>query len=154
MAKKKNLGATAEFRIRRKKKNGLKLWQKFIIGLCGTVLSLIVIAVIVLGGAIWYFQNHDVTSSIDEGDTESELLLPPPDVSDDNDELDNDVPSYKRKEDTYTFLILGSDRAKWLTDVIMIATYDTVNQKFAIMQIPRDTYVMVNSKLLTDEDGT
>ena len=153
MAKKKNLGATAEFRIRRKKKNGLKLWQKFIIGLCGTVLSLIVIAVIVLGGAIWYFQNHDVTSSIDEGDTESELLLPPPDVSDDNDELDNDVPSYKRKEDTYTFLILGSDRAKWLTDVIMIATYDTVNQKFAIMQIPRDTYVMVNSKLLTDEDG-
>ena len=153
MARNKDLGATAEFKIKRQNKTGLKLWQKIIIGISATILTLVVIAILALGITLWYWQNHDVGDTIDEGDTESELLLPPPDVDSETDETDDDVPSYTRKKETYTFLILGSDRAKWLTDVIMIATYDTVNQKFALMQIPRDTYVMVSSKLYLDDDG-
>ena len=46
-----------------------------------------------------------------------------------------------RHEDTFTFLLLGVDKAAENTDTIMVATYDTVNQALSVMSIPRDTMV-------------
>lgn len=154
MAKKKDLSATAEFKMKRQKQKKLKLWHKIIIGISIAVLSMIVIVILVAGITYLVFNNSDIEDSIDSDITENELLAPPPE----SDELVNTddetgISEYVRKDKTYTFLIIGCDRAKWLTDVMMVATYDTVNQKFAIMQIPRDTYVMVNNNLIVDEEG-
>ncbi len=46
-----------------------------------------------------------------------------------------------RNEGSYTFLLLGVDKAAENTDTIMVATYDTVNQALSVMSIPRDTMV-------------
>ncbi len=147
MARKKNLGETAEFKIKRQKQKKMRLWQKILLGFSVTVVSLIVVAVVVIAGFWCYFQSINPSDRLgDETVNELEFI---PSTSDNV----SDATNYKRKERTYSFLIVGCDRAQWLTDVLMIATYDAKNQKFAVMQIPRDTYVMVNSKLLLDEDG-
>jgi len=57
------------------------------------------------------------------------------------------------KDDVYTFLATGCDKGENLTDVIMIISYDLENQKAAIMSIPRDTYVKVNSSIILDSKG-
>lgn len=54
---------------------------------------------------------------------------------------------------TYTFLATGCDKSESLTDVIMVASYNMSEKKVAIMSIPRDTYVKVNSKLILDDSG-
>ena len=69
------------------------------------------------------------------------------------DEQENSSNGLKLKNKTYNFLVLGCDRAGWLTDVIMIATYDIPGKDLSIMQVPRDTYVFVNDTLSFDDDG-
>ena len=159
MAKRNNLSDTNEFRIKRRKQKKMKIWQKILLGLGSTVLTLIIIVVVILAGAVLYLQN--AKPDVDTDETVNELLLP--NIPADNVSLfpgdgvtsssSGMHSSYERKEKTYTFLVLGSDRAQWLTDVMMIATYDVANGSLAIMQIPRDTYVMVNSNLILDEHG-
>lgn len=51
------------------------------------------------------------------------------------------VDPYARKKGFYTFLIAGTDNISNSTDVLMLASLDTVNNKVSIIQIPRDTYV-------------
>ena len=47
-----------------------------------------------------------------------------------------------RKQDFYTFLLVGRDVAGGgLTDTIMLVAYDVPNQALSIMSIPRDTMV-------------
>ena len=46
-----------------------------------------------------------------------------------------------RKEGFYNFLVVGRDKAGLNTDVIMVASFDMANNKAAIVQIPRDTYI-------------
>ncbi|MBQ5972695.1 MAG: LCP family protein [Oscillospiraceae bacterium] len=62
----------------------------------------------------------------------------------------HDVPTppteLARREGVYTFLLVGLDQSKALTDVIMIATYDTVGQTINVMSIPRDTYSKANNR--------
>lgn len=49
-----------------------------------------------------------------------------------------------RKEDYYTFLIVGRDTGGGgLTDTILLAAYDIPNQKLNVMSIPRDTMVNI-----------
>lgn len=48
---------------------------------------------------------------------------------------------YERKEGFYTFLIAGIDAFSNNTDVLMLASLDTENQKIEVVQIPRDTYI-------------
>lgn len=49
-----------------------------------------------------------------------------------------------RKEDFYTFLVIGRDTGGGgNTDTILLAAYDIPNQKLNIMSIPRDTMVNV-----------
>lgn len=84
-----------------------------------------------------------------------------PDIDDDNIinniEVDNalvdDTNTNSLAKDRYSFLATGCDVSGALTDVIMVITYDVKNQKASIMSIPRDTYVEVNSELITEENG-
>ena len=53
--------------------------------------------------------------------------------------------SSDRKEDFYTFLVVGRDTyGGGNTDTIMLASYDIPNQKLSVMSIPRDTLVNVS----------
>lgn len=53
--------------------------------------------------------------------------------------------SSDRKEDFYTFLVVGRDTyGGGNTDTIMLASYDIPNQKLSVMSIPRDTMVNVS----------
>ena len=53
--------------------------------------------------------------------------------------------SSDRKEDFYTFLLVGRDTyGGGNTDTIMLASYDIPNQKLSVMSIPRDTLVNVS----------
>lgn len=56
-------------------------------------------------------------------------------------DVDVSADPYARKEGYYTFLIAGVDDVSMSTDVMMLASIDTVNQKLHVMQIPRDTFV-------------
>ncbi len=113
---------------RRKKKKG----RGGIIALC------VVLALILAGTAAWF------------------LLVRRPDVS------HNDRPGVQdkdqttgvetgsepetgsgRKEDYFTFLLLGKDTSSGSTDTIILVSYDVKNQQVNMMSIPRDTAVNV-----------
>ena len=46
-----------------------------------------------------------------------------------------------RKDDYYTFLLVGTDKGNGGADTIMVASYDVANQKVGMISIPRDTLV-------------
>lgn len=48
-----------------------------------------------------------------------------------------------RKDDYYTFLVLGRDIVGLNTDIIMFVSFDAANGEISIMQIPRDTYIEI-----------
>ena len=49
-----------------------------------------------------------------------------------------------RKEDYYTFLLVGEDTSSGSTDTIMLVSYDVANQAVNFLSIPRDTMVNVS----------
>ncbi len=51
-----------------------------------------------------------------------------------------------RRPGVYTFLVVGLDQQKYLTDAILLATFDTVNGTLNCMSIPRDTYSMAGGR--------
>ncbi len=53
---------------------------------------------------------------------------------------------YVRKDGVYNFLFVGYDKAAGLTDVNMLAQFDTNTGAINIIQMPRDTYVRYNSR--------
>ncbi len=53
----------------------------------------------------------------------------------------------QRKEDFYTFLVVGTDKVGANTDVIMVASLDNKNKSIDIINIPRDTLVNVTRKV-------
>ncbi|MCI8539337.1 MAG: LCP family protein [Oscillospiraceae bacterium] len=54
------------------------------------------------------------------------------------------VPASDRKEDFFTFLVVGRDTAGGgNTDTILLAAYDAKNQTLNVMSIPRDTMVNI-----------
>lgn len=54
---------------------------------------------------------------------------------------------YVRKEGVYNFLFVGYDKAAGLTDVNMLAQFDTNTGAINIIQMPRDTYARYNSRV-------
>ncbi len=54
---------------------------------------------------------------------------------------------YTRKENFYTFLLVGMDRGGGNTDSLMLVSYDVAQQKVAVASIARDTRVDVERKL-------
>ena len=51
-----------------------------------------------------------------------------------------------RKEKFVTILLIGRDKVALNTDVLMLMSYDTANNKVSMMSIPRDTMVNVSRK--------
>ena len=57
---------------------------------------------------------------------------------------DVEIATGERKDDFYTFLVIGKDTAGGgNTDTILLASYDVGNQKLNVMSIPRDTMVNI-----------
>ncbi|MEE0970036.1 MAG: LCP family protein [Clostridia bacterium] len=56
------------------------------------------------------------------------------------------VDKYIRREGVYNFLFVGYDKAAGLTDVNMLAQFDTNTGAINIIQLPRDTYARYNSR--------
>ena len=73
--------------------------------------------------------------------------LPPPqptvDASGSEGQGEGEEPpaALQRKEGTWTFLLCAEDQVSGSTDVIMVCTYDTLNQKVGLVSVPRDTLV-------------
>lgn len=76
---------------------------------------------------------------------------------------ENTEPVYEgpeRKEDFYTFVVVGNDDGNGNTDTILIGAYDNKNNKLSMVSIPRDTIVNVswsppkiNSLFARSDDG-
>jgi len=49
-----------------------------------------------------------------------------------------------RREDCYTFLLIGTDDGNGNADTIMVGTFDVKNSKISVLSIPRDTLVDVS----------
>ena len=71
-----------------------------------------------------------------------------PEVPAEDGEMETETPSVYgsgRKEDFFTFLVIGRDTGGGgNTDTLMLASYDVPNQKLNVMSIPRDTMVNVS----------
>ena len=71
-----------------------------------------------------------------------------PEVPTQDGEVETETPSVYgsgRKEDFFTFLVIGRDTGGGgNTDTLMLASYDVPNQKLNVMSIPRDTMVNVS----------
>ena len=50
----------------------------------------------------------------------------------------------ERKEQFYTFLLMGSDDGNGNADTIMVCAYDVKNNKVSVLSVPRDTLVDVS----------
>ena len=75
------------------------------------------------------------------------------DIETDTDEEGNKVDQpikeeekFVRREGVYNFLFVGYDKAAGLTDVNMLAQFDTNTGAINVIQMPRDTYARYNSR--------
>ena len=125
-----------------------------------TVITVCSILVLAVGGFIGVkaWLNAQAPTLPDPSQQEDTQKEPVKELEEDKDEPPTDDELYPddgyngvmpeltgdRKKGVYTFLLVGTDKSDGNTDTIMVATYDTVNQKVAIMSIPRDT--MINEK--------
>ena len=57
------------------------------------------------------------------------------------------LPAIVRKDNFYTFLVIGKDKVGKNTDVLMVGSYDAKNVQANIVNIPRDTMVNVSRKV-------
>lgn len=69
---------------------------------------------------------------------------PVTDTDDQGNKIQVDDGKYVRKDGVYNFMLVGYDRVAGLTDVNMIAQFDTNTGAISIVQIPRDTYARYN----------
>ena len=51
-----------------------------------------------------------------------------------------------KREGVYTFLVVGLDQSKTLSDVLILVTFDTVANTLNCLSIPRDTYSVANNR--------
>ena len=85
-----------------------------------------------------------------------DVFVVPPDVSDNDrpgvtDKTNSNLPEGEkpsedgagRKEDYYTFLLIGKDTSSASTDTLILVSYDVPNGQVNMMSIPRDTVVNV-----------
>lgn len=55
-----------------------------------------------------------------------------------------EVVQLQRKDNFYTFLILGTDDGNGNADTIMVGAYDVTNSRVSVLSVPRDTLVNVS----------
>lgn len=110
----------------------------------GFYLTLVVLSAIIVG--VWAWYHFSAIAPDWEGEPPG--LRPDPHVivTDNPDTTDVDesqvATGRKRKDQTWTFLLVAKDQVSGSTDTIMVCTYDTVNQKIGLVSIPRDTFVI------------
>lgn len=145
---KKDLSSTTEFIIKREKKKKTALWQMLLI-----LVAVVLCVVLIAGCSVYTYYRYFHRPVSDISGFEQDII--PVTGNGENTENGNEESgdSISKNNSRYTFLALGCDRKAWLSDVIMIATYDVKDGSVAIMQIPRDTYVTVNKKLILDDNG-
>ncbi len=157
MSDKKNKfesGSTEEFRAIRMKRqkahasvhSGKKkksVWKTILL-----VLVILVVLALLAAGLTFVYHKY-IYKPVSNDD-----FTPKPDNSVLVDDTGKPVPQSTLREGRYNFLAVGCDRKEWLSDVIMLATYDVGEKSVSIMQIPRDTYVSVTKKLILDDDGS
>ena len=103
------------------------------------IVAIIIAAVIVVKNFSPTLPNVETDIPFDTGDIQTET----------DEEGNKVIPSggnekYVRKEGVYNFLLVGYDKAAGLTDVIMLAHFDTNTGAINIIQVPRDTYARYN----------
>ncbi len=146
MSHKNDLSTTSEFQLNRQRKRGFATWQKVLL----TLFIIICVLLIAVFGTVVYYKNiYRPTINEDLPDVVSPEYVPETPEGTSAAE-----PLLTRKNNCYTFLVIGCDRKEWLSDVIMIARYDVAEKTCSLMQIPRDTYVTLSNKLYFDEDGS
>lgn len=105
------------------------------------ICAVLIVALLVIGGvALWKsFAKKPPVPDADSSQGSSQQ---------EGDSRDPNAPtrlSGDRKEDFYTFLVIGRDTVGGgNTDTILLASYDVPNQKMNVMNIPRDTMVNVS----------
>lgn len=109
----------------------------------------ILVALALLAAGLTFVYHKYIYKPVSNDD-----FTPKPDNSVLVDDTGKPVPQSTLREGRYNFLAVGCDRKAWLSDVIMLATYDVGEKSVSIMQIPRDTYVTVTKKLILDDDGS
>ena len=70
-------------------------------------------------------------------------------IDEDGNEIEIEIPglSVGRKEQFYTFLLVGQDTGGGgNTDTMLLCAYDVPNQELNVMSLPRDTYVSYNNR--------
>ena len=67
--------------------------------------------------------------------------VPNPDYGDVSSSQQPEEDGLKRREQTYTFLLMGTDKGNGNADTLMVASYDVVQRKVGVVSIPRDTIV-------------
>mgnify|MGYP000628868619 CR=1 FL=1 len=111
----------------------------------GAVIALSCVVVLALAVSAWWMifvkapdvsEKTKPTVTDQDQDKDQEETLP--------DAEDEPETASGRKEDYFTFLLVGEDTSSGSTDTIMLASYDVANQTASLMSIPRDTMVNVS----------
>ena len=109
------------------------------------VIALCCVAAAALAAAAWWIcfvRAPDVSDNDRPG--YSHTANPSRKPGEGEEEEDDDPETLSgRKEDYFTFLLLGKDTSSGSTDTIILVSYDVVNQAVNCMSIPRDTMVNV-----------
>jgi len=121
--------------------------------------ALAITACVIAGIALAVFIIHEMNVKPPEITPPPTVSKAPPKVSGEPNasgrpDEDSEAPNTHvagRKDDVYTVLLTGSNSG--LTDVLMIATFDTVNKTINVMNIPRDTYVGIAKRSVKKING-
>ena len=125
-------------------------------GLLISLVTVFAVLLLLICGIIAFVTLYEPTVDDDpppfwSGETQADSTIDATgnDSSDTTPEIPHSAPiitdSYDRRDGVYNFLVLGVDRAANLSDVIMVVSYDTEQQKVHILSLPRDTYINVGS---------
>ena len=126
---KKDMSATTEFKLKRQKKKKLAGWQKFLV-VFFSIICLIVLAVLAVFTYFKYIHKPQSNILPDNLPTNTENVG---DNTNNNSNTDDkSEQEYTLKDSRYNFLVIGCDREQWLSDVIMIATYDNKDNSHSI----------------------
>jgi len=116
----------------------------------GGLIALAAVTVIwLIGWSVYSFfiYKPDVEDSPEEipFDTSGLIVETNEPDSTDTDEPDKPPVDPPKKTESYNFLLIGRDAVALNTDVIMLLNFNVTDKKLSIMQIPRDTYIVVDN---------
>ncbi len=114
-----------------------------------TLIIVIFTLIAVTLGIIIVAKNFSPAPPVDDEDIPFHTGDVETQTDDEGNKLDQPVSTedkYIRREGVYNFLFVGYDKTAGLTDVNMLAQFDTNSGAINVIQLPRDTYARYNSK--------